>query len=79
MVKKIECDECLDRSCENPYNEDGECWTPQSLLNAVASGSEKIVNVILKIQKPWWVRFPWADSINEVWDELDDESRKNED
>ena len=22
---------------------------------------------------PWWVLYPWADSIEEVWDEIDDE------
>jgi hypothetical protein len=23
---------------------------------------------------PWWVQYPWADSIEEVWDEIDEQS-----
>jgi hypothetical protein len=25
-----------------------------------------------KVEVPWWIEYPWADSIEEVWDELDD-------
>jgi hypothetical protein len=25
-----------------------------------------------KSDEPWWIKFPWADSIEEVWEEIDD-------
>ena len=26
-----------------------------------------------KVEVPWWIEFPWADSIEEVWAEIDDQ------
>jgi|WetSurSiteA1Bulk_404760.scaffolds.fasta_scaffold06581_10 hypothetical protein len=29
-------------------------------------------------EEPWWVKYPWADSIEEVWQEEDDLDRDDD-
>jgi hypothetical protein len=31
----------------------------------------KGVNVPIEKKVPWWIQYPWADSIEEVWEEQD--------